>query len=88
MTPQLDRHIKTDPNRKCYELSKPDIEFNVIKEMYGALGMHTCSEKMTSTTKRTKPIREWGKVIMGLGVPLPNHMPACRSELISYTQPR
>ena len=34
-------------NRKCYQLSKPEIEFAVMKEMYAALGMHTCSEKMT-----------------------------------------
>ena len=34
-------------NRKCYQLSKPEIEFDVMKEMYAALGMHTCSEKTT-----------------------------------------
>ena len=27
-------------------------------------------------------MREWGKVIMGLEATLPNHIPACRSELV------
>ena len=44
MTPQLDRHRETDPKRERYQLSKPEIEFAMIKEMYVALGMHTCSE--------------------------------------------
>ena len=39
ITPQLDRHSETDP--------KPEIEFAVIKEMYAALGMQTCSKKTT-----------------------------------------
>ena len=34
-------------NRKCYQLSKLEIEIAVMKEMYTALGMHTCSEKTT-----------------------------------------
>ena len=45
MTPQLDRHSKIDPKPEM--LSKPEIEFAVIKEMYAALGMHTCSEETT-----------------------------------------
>ena len=43
-----------------------------MKEMYGALGMHTCSENHN----------EWGMLIMGLGATLPNHIPACRSEFL------
>ena len=39
--------VKLTQNRKCYQLYKPEIEFNVIKEMYAALGMHTFSEKTT-----------------------------------------
>ena len=47
MTTHLDRHSNTDPNRKRYQLSRLEIEFDVIKEMYAALGMHTYSEKTT-----------------------------------------
>ena len=35
------------PNRKSYQLSKPKIEFHVIKEMFSALCMCTCAEKTT-----------------------------------------
>ena len=38
---------KLTQNRKCYQLCKPEIEFTLMKEMYAALGMHTCSEKTT-----------------------------------------
>ena len=41
-------------NLKCYQLSKPEIELNVIKEMYVAMGMHTCLEKTTFKAKTTK----------------------------------
>ena len=45
MTPQLDT-AKLTQNRKYYQLSnKPEIEFDVMKEMYPALGMHTYSNK-------------------------------------------
>ena len=47
MPSELDRHSETDPNQKYYQLSKLEIEFAVMKEMYAALGMHTCSEKTT-----------------------------------------
>ena len=33
------------PNRKSYQLSKPEKEFHVIEEMYAALRMHMCAEK-------------------------------------------
>ena len=36
MTPHLDRHRKT-LNRKYYQLSKLEIEYEVMKEMYAAL---------------------------------------------------
>ena len=35
------------PNRKSYQLSKPEIEFHVMEEMYAALCMCTCAEKTT-----------------------------------------
>ena len=38
----LDWHSKTDSNRKYSQLSKPEIEYNMMKEMCAALGMHTC----------------------------------------------
>ena len=38
---------KLTQNRKWYQLSKPEIEFNVTKEMYAALSMRTCSSKTT-----------------------------------------
>ena len=33
--------------------------------------------------RHSETIREWEKVIMGLGATLPNHIPACRSEFCS-----
>ena len=39
------------PNRKSYQLSKPEIEFHMIEEMYAALHMYTCAEKMTFVDK-------------------------------------
>ena len=35
------------PNRKSYQLSKPEIEFHMMEEMYAALHMCMCSEKTT-----------------------------------------
>ena len=35
------------PNRKSYQLFKPDIEFHVMEEMYAALRMCTCAGKTT-----------------------------------------
>ena len=32
------------PNRKSYQLSKPEKEFHVMEEMYAALHMHMCAE--------------------------------------------
>ena len=49
--------------------------------MYAALRICTCAEKMTFLGKDDKTIVKWGKVIMGLRATLPNHIPACRSEL-------
>ena len=43
----LTRTAQLTPNQNCYNLSKPEIEFNVMKEMYAALSMRTCSEKTT-----------------------------------------
>ena len=54
MTSQLDRHSETDPKPKCYQLSKPEIKFAVMKEKYAALGMHTYSEETTFKAKTTK----------------------------------
>ena len=42
LTPHLDSHSTTDP-----KLSKPEIEFHVMEEMYAALRMCTCAEKTT-----------------------------------------
>ena len=47
MTPHLDRHNYAAPKPKCFQLSKPEIEFDVMKEMYAALSLHTGSEKTT-----------------------------------------
>ena len=41
-TPYLDSHSTTDP--------KPEIEFPLMQEMYGALCMYTCAEKTTFGT--------------------------------------
>ena len=34
-------------NRKSYQLSKPEIEFHVMEEMYAALRKCACAEKTT-----------------------------------------
>ena len=34
-------------NRKSYQLSKPEIEFHMMEEMYAALCMCGCAEKTT-----------------------------------------
>ena len=47
MAPHLDIYSTLTPNRKSYQLSKPEIEFHVMEEMYVALRMCTCAEKKT-----------------------------------------
>ena len=45
-TPNLDsRTAQLTPNRKSYQLSKPEIGFHVMKEMYTALRMCACAKK-------------------------------------------
>ena len=46
-TLNLDSHSTTDPNRKSYQLSKPEIEFHVMDEMYVALCMCAYAKKTT-----------------------------------------
>ena len=46
-TPHLDGHSKTDPNRKSYQLSKPEKEYHVMEEMYTASLMCMYAEKTT-----------------------------------------
>ena len=69
-------------NRKSYQLSKPEIEFHVMEEMYAALRLCMCEEKTTFLGKNDSSIVDWGRVIMGLRATLPNHIPACRSEFL------
>ena len=38
-------------NRKSYQLSKPEIEFHVMVEMYAALCMCACAKKTTFVGK-------------------------------------
>ena len=33
------------PKRKSYQLSKPEIEFHMMQEIYAALRMYTCAEQ-------------------------------------------
>ena len=49
------------PNRKSYQLSKPEIEFHMMEEMYAALCMCTCEEKTTFLGKFDLTIVEWGE---------------------------
>ena len=35
------------PNQRSYQLSKPEIEFHVMEEIYAAICMYTCAEKTT-----------------------------------------
>ena len=39
------------PNRNSYQLSKAEIEFDVLVEMYAASRMHMYAEKMTFLVK-------------------------------------
>ena len=52
-----------------------------MEEMYASLHINTYAENMTILGKYDKNIVKWGRVIMGLRATLPNHIPACRSEL-------
>ena len=38
-------------NRKSYQLSKPEIEFHMMEEMYATLGMCACAKKTTFVGK-------------------------------------
>ena len=38
-------------NQKSYQLSEPEIEFDVMEEMYTALCMLMCEEKTTTLSK-------------------------------------
>ena len=50
------------PNRKSFQLSKPEIEFHVMEEMYAALRMCTCAEKTPFYGKDDSFIVEWGEL--------------------------
>ena len=39
------------PNRKFYQLSKPEKEFHMMEEMYAASRMRMCAEKTTLLVK-------------------------------------
>ena len=67
---------------KLPEFNYKKIEFHMMEEMYAALCMCMCTEKTTFLGKGDLAIVKLGKVIMGLRAPLPNHIPACRSEFI------
>ena len=47
--------------RKSYQLSKPEIEFHMMEEMYAALCMCMCAEKTTVFGKDDLTIVEWGE---------------------------
>ena len=47
------------PNRKSYQLSKPEIEFHVMEEMYVALRLCTCEEKTIFLGKDDSSIVDW-----------------------------
>ena len=42
------------PNRKSYQLSKPEIEFHVMEEIYAASHMRKCAERRHFEAKTTK----------------------------------
>ena len=54
MTPCLDCHSTTDLTPECYQLSKLEIEFDVMEKMCSAFHMRTCTEKTTFEAKTTK----------------------------------
>ena len=49
------------PNRKSYQLSKPEIEFHVLEEMYAALCMCPYAEKTIFFGNDDLTIIEWGE---------------------------
>ena len=49
------------PNQKSYQLSKPEIEFHVMEEMYAALCICICAKKTTFLGKDNKTIVELGE---------------------------
>ena len=51
MTPHLGSQSTTDQNGKSYQLSKPEIEFNMMEKMYAALRLCTYAEKTTFLCK-------------------------------------
>ena len=51
MTSHLENHTTTDV--KCYEVSKPEIEFQMMIIIYMALHMHTHTERLTFHAKTT-----------------------------------
>ena len=62
MTPHLLTLIATaqlTPKRKSYQLSKPEIEFHMMEEMYAALCMCMHAEKTTVFGKDNLTIVEW-----------------------------
>ena len=48
---KLTARARVTPSRKCYHLSKPEIEFNV-EEMYSTLQMHTLQERQLFMQRR------------------------------------
>ena len=52
-----------------------------MKEMYAAFCMCTCAKKTSFLGKDDLTIVKWRKVNIRLRATLPNHIPACRSEL-------
>ena len=46
-TPHPDNYSTTDPNWKSYQLSKAEIEFNMMEEINVASHMRMCTEKTT-----------------------------------------
>ena len=71
-------------NQKSNQLSKPEIEFDVMEEKNTALRMHMCEEKTTFLSKYDLTIVELGgRESMGLEAMNPNyihtslHTPLC-----------
>ena len=80
MTPQFDRHSKTKPNPEVISAVKAGNRIRCDERNVRGIGHAHMFGKDDFLGKDNKIIREWGKVIMGLGATLPNHIPVCRSE--------
>ena len=80
MTPQLDRHSKTDPKPEMLSAVQAGNKIQRDDRNERGIGHARMFRKDNFLGKYNKTIKEWGKVIIGLRATLPNYIPACGPE--------